>query len=69
MGAIMACLIMAVIPVIIFYLSAQKYIIRGVAAGAVKGWCNHILYICERLYNNIKCILVALGAVCVPYPE
>lgn len=37
MGAIMACLIMAVIPVVIFYLSAQKYIIRGVAAGAVKG--------------------------------
>ena len=37
MGAIMACLIMAVIPVIIFYVSAQKYIIRGVAAGAVKG--------------------------------
>ena len=37
MGAIMACLIMAVIPVIIFYLSAQKYIIKGVIAGAVKG--------------------------------
>ncbi|MCL2166399.1 MAG: carbohydrate ABC transporter permease [Clostridiales bacterium] len=37
MGAIMACLVMAVIPVIIFYLSAQKYIIDGVAAGAVKG--------------------------------
>lgn len=37
MGAIMAALIMAVIPVIIFYLSAQKYIIKGVAAGAVKG--------------------------------
>lgn len=37
MGAIMACLIMAIIPVIIFYLSAQKYIIKGVAAGAVKG--------------------------------
>lgn len=37
MGAIMACLIMAVIPVIIFYLSCQKYIIKGVAAGAVKG--------------------------------
>ena len=37
MGAIMACLIMAVIPVIIFYLSAQKYIIKGVASGAVKG--------------------------------
>ena len=37
MGAIMAALIMAVIPVIIFYLSAQKYIIKGVASGAVKG--------------------------------
>jgi raffinose/stachyose/melibiose transport system permease protein len=37
MGAIMACLVMAVIPVIIFYLSCQKYIIKGVAAGAVKG--------------------------------
>lgn len=37
MGAIMAALIMAVIPVIIFYLSCQKHIIKGVAAGAVKG--------------------------------
>ena len=37
MGAIMAALIMAVIPVIVFYLSYQKYIIKGVAAGAVKG--------------------------------
>ncbi|MBP6887829.1 MAG: carbohydrate ABC transporter permease [Oscillospiraceae bacterium] len=37
MGAIMAALIMAVIPVIIFYLSLQKHIIKGVAAGAVKG--------------------------------
>ena len=37
MGAIMACLIMAVIPVIVFYLCCQKYIIKGVAAGAVKG--------------------------------
>lgn len=37
MGAIMAALILAVIPVIIFYLSCQKYIIKGVAAGAVKG--------------------------------
>ena len=37
MGAIMATLIMAVIPVIVFYLSCQKYIIKGVAAGAVKG--------------------------------
>lgn len=37
MGAIMAALIMAVIPVIIFYLACQKHIIKGVAAGAVKG--------------------------------
>ncbi|MDJ1121784.1 carbohydrate ABC transporter permease [Olsenella sp. YH-ols2217] len=37
MGAVMAALIMAVIPVVIFYLCCQKHIIKGVAAGAVKG--------------------------------
>ena len=37
MGAIMACLVMAIIPVVVFYLTSQKYIIKGVAAGAVKG--------------------------------
>ena len=37
MGAIMACPIMAIIPVVVFYLCAQKYIVKGVAAGAVKG--------------------------------
>ena len=37
MGAVMAALILAVIPVVIFYLSCQKLIIKGVAAGAVKG--------------------------------
>ena len=37
MGAIMAALILAVIPVIIFYLACQKHIINGMAAGAVKG--------------------------------
>ena len=37
MGAIMAALIMAVIPVIVFYLSCQKHIIKGVAAGSIKG--------------------------------
>ena len=37
MGAIMACLVMAIIPIIIFYLTCQKHIIKGVAAGAVKG--------------------------------
>ena len=37
LGALMAMLVLSVIPVIIFYLSSQKYIIKGVAAGAVKG--------------------------------
>ena len=37
MGAIMASLVLAIIPIIVFYLSCQKYIIKGVAAGAVKG--------------------------------
>ena len=33
----MAALTFSIIPVIVFYLSAQKYIIKGIAAGAVKG--------------------------------
>ena len=37
MGAIMASLVLAIVPIIVFYLSCQKYIIKGVAAGAVKG--------------------------------
>lgn len=37
MGALMAMLILAIIPIIIFYAVAQKSIIRGVIAGAVKG--------------------------------
>ena len=37
MGAMMAMLVLAMIPVIIFYLFCQKYIIKGVLAGAVKG--------------------------------
>lgn len=37
LGATMAMILMGIIPVIIFYLSCQKYIIKGVAAGAVKG--------------------------------
>ena len=36
MGAMMACLVMAIIPIIIFYLICQKYIVKGVMAGAVK---------------------------------
>jgi len=32
----MAGLLLTIIPVIIFYLCAQKYIIRGIAAGAIK---------------------------------
>jgi raffinose/stachyose/melibiose transport system permease protein len=37
MGASMAMLVLAVIPIVIFYLALQKYIIQGVVAGAVKG--------------------------------
>ena len=37
MGAMMAMLVLAIIPIIIFYLFSQKYIIKGVVAGAVKG--------------------------------
>jgi raffinose/stachyose/melibiose transport system permease protein len=33
----MAVLVLAILPIIIFYIAAQKYIIKGVAAGAVKG--------------------------------
>lgn len=36
-GGVMAMLVLAIIPIIIFYLSCQKYIIKGVIAGAVKG--------------------------------
>lgn len=37
MGALMAMLVLAIIPIVIFYLACQKYIIEGVVAGAVKG--------------------------------
>lgn len=37
LGATMALILMSIIPVIIFYLACQKHIIKGVAAGAVKG--------------------------------
>ena len=37
MGATMALILLSILPVIIFYLCCQKYIIKGVAAGAVKG--------------------------------
>ena len=37
MGAMMAMLVLAIIPIVVFYLSAQKHIIKGAMAGAVKG--------------------------------
>ena len=37
LGATMALIMLSIIPVIIFYLTCQKHIIKGVAAGAVKG--------------------------------
>jgi hypothetical protein len=37
MGAMMAMLVLAIIPIVVFYLFLQRYIIEGVVAGAVKG--------------------------------
>jgi raffinose/stachyose/melibiose transport system permease protein len=37
MGAMMAVLVLSIIPIIIFYMTCQKHIIKGVIAGAVKG--------------------------------
>ena len=37
MGAMMGCLVLAIIPIVVFYLFCQRYIIQGVTAGAVKG--------------------------------
>lgn len=36
-GAMMAMLVLAIIPIIVFYIVCQKHIIEGVVAGAVKG--------------------------------
>lgn len=36
-GSLMALLVLAIIPIIVFYFSCQKHIIQGVVAGAVKG--------------------------------
>lgn len=37
LGATMAMIMISIVPIIIFYITCQKYIIKGVAAGAVKG--------------------------------
>ena len=37
LGATMALILMSIVPVIVFYLACQKHIIKGVAAGAIKG--------------------------------
>jgi raffinose/stachyose/melibiose transport system permease protein len=37
MGAMMAMLVLAIIPIVIFYLTCQKHIVKGVISGAVKG--------------------------------
>ncbi len=36
-GAIMALIVLSIIPIIIFYFTCQKHIIKGIMAGAVKG--------------------------------
>ncbi len=37
LGATMAVIMLSIVPIIVLYLFCQKYIIKGVAAGAVKG--------------------------------
>ena len=37
MGAMMAVLVLSIIPIVIFYGFCQRYIIEGIVAGAVKG--------------------------------
>ena len=37
MGPMMACILLTILPIIVFYLACQKYIIEGVVAAAVKG--------------------------------
>ena len=37
LGAMMALIVLSIIPIVIFYFSCQKYIIKGIMAGAVKG--------------------------------
>lgn len=37
MGAMMAVLVLSIIPILVFYFFCQKYIVKGVLAGAVKG--------------------------------
>lgn len=37
MGAMMAMLVLAILPIVVFYLTCQKYIVEGVVAGAIKG--------------------------------
>lgn len=37
MGAMMAMLVLAIIPIIVFYMACQKHIVKGVISGAVKG--------------------------------
>ena len=37
LGAVMALILLSIIPIVVFYLFCQKYIIAGVTAGAVKG--------------------------------
>jgi len=37
MGALMAMLVLSILPIVVFYLSCQKHIIKGVLSGAIKG--------------------------------
>lgn len=43
-SAIMALIVLSIVPIIIFYFACQKYIIEGVVSGAVKGYLSFILF-------------------------
>ena len=60
LGATMALILLSIIPVIVFYLICQKYIIKGVAAGAVKG-CYSVQYQAFRLIRFCRISLSFLS--------
>ncbi len=41
--ALMAMLVLSIVPIVIFYMACQKYIIEGVVAGAVKGYKKRLV--------------------------
>ncbi len=49
-GLIMAGAVVAALPVMILYYLAQRFVVQGLAAGAVKGWRS----MCVAIYSSYK---------------